>query len=324
MFQRTLSATLVASLLASAAPLWAQATAPQGPAGDQPATGTASSEGAAAGGDVSGTTAPDTATGTAPSETSIDTVVATVNGTDITLGNVIALATRLPQQYQQLPDDVLLQGLVDQLVQQAALAAEGGELSKGAELVLENERRTLLANEALADTAMSAVTDDALQAAYDEQYASAEPVTEYNAAHILLETEDEAQSVISELEGGADFAEVARAKSTGPSAPNGGDLGWFATGTMVKPFEDAVTQLEPGQISAPVQTQFGWHVIKLNEAREREVPTLDAVREELAATIQRQAIEQAVNAATSAAQIERADLSGIDPAVVRDVTLLED
>ena len=324
MFQRTLSATLVASLLASAAPLWAQATAPQGPAGDQPATGTASSEGAAAGGDVSGTTAPDTATGTAPSETSIDTVVATVNGTDITLGNVIALATRLPQQYQQLPDDVLLQGLVDQLVQQAALAAEGGELSKGAELVLENERRTLLANEALADTAMSAVTDDALQAAYDEQYASAEPVTEYNAAHILLETEDEAQAVISELEGGADFAEVARAKSTGPSAPNGGDLGWFATGTMVKPFEDAVTQLEPGQISAPVQTQFGWHVIKLNEAREREVPTLDAVREELAATIQRQAIEQAVNAATSAAQIERADLSGIDPAVVRDVTLLED
>ncbi len=137
-----------------------------------------------------------------------------------------------------------------------------------------------------------ALTDEVLQAAYDEKFADAEPTKEFNASHILVETEDEAKTLVTELEGGADFAELAKEKSTGPSGPNGGELGWFGAGMMVKEFEDVVMGMEVGAVSAPVQTQFGWHVIRLNETRMKDAPPLADVREELADEVQQQIIEE--------------------------------
>ncbi len=254
---------------------------------------------------------------------SADMVVASVNGTDITLGHLIVARARLPQQYQELPDDMLLSGLLDQLIQQIAIAEtiEDG-LSMGSELALENERRAFLAGEALSAIAEGAVTDEALQTLYDERYASADPSQEYNAAHILVETEEAAQEVKTALDGGADFAELARERSTGPSGPNGGDLGWFEKGMMVEPFEQAVVALEPGQISDPVETQFGWHVVKLNEVRLKEAPAIDDVRAELEEELQRQAVEDAVTAATDGAEITRND-EGLDPTVLRNLDLVQ-
>ncbi|SEV90956.1 peptidyl-prolyl cis-trans isomerase C [Aliiroseovarius sediminilitoris] len=252
-----------------------------------------------------------------------DTVIATVNGEDITMAHLVAARASLPEQFQQLPDDVLLPGIVEQLIQQAVLGQAMGELSNRAEIRLENQRRELAANEKVEEVISGAVTDEALQAAYDTEYANAEPTQEFSAAHILVETEDKAKELIEELDGGADFAELAKENSTGPSGPNGGDLGWFTAGMMVKPFEDAVMGLEAGAISAPVQTQFGWHVIKLNETRMKGAPTLDEVRDELSAKVENDAVEAALKALLDAAKIDRIALEGIDPAALRDMTLLD-
>ena len=314
MMNRLLAASVAALAIGVCAPLQAQTAPAEG--------GTAATAAPAAESDTS-PTATDESTEAGAADVSAETVVATVDGTPITLGHVIAMRTRLPEQYQQLPDDALFQGLLDQLIQQAALGAETETLSRGAELVLENERRALIANEVLAQAATAAVTEEAIQAAYEQQYSAAEPQTEWNASHILVETEEEAQEVLSELEGGADFATLARERSVGPSGPNDGALGWFSTGTMIKPFEDAVAALEPGQVSAPVQTQFGWHVIKLNETREQDAPALEAVRDEIAAGLQQSALEAAVAEATAAAEVERPDLTGIDPSVIRDTSLIQ-
>lgn len=253
-----------------------------------------------------------------------DTVLATVNGKEITLGHVLVARTTLPQQYQQLPADVLFTGLLDQLIQQQALADSLAEKPKRVDLALENEARALIATEVMAGIAAEAVTDEKLQAAYDAKYATAGGEKEFNANHILVESEDEAKAIIEEINGGADFEEVAKEKSTGPSGPNGGSLGWFGAGMMVPEFENAVMDLEAGAISAePVQTQFGWHVIKLNETREKEAPSLDEVREELTAEIQAAAVEEQVAALTDKADVERNTAEDFDPAVINQMDLLE-
>ena len=251
-----------------------------------------------------------------------ETVVATVNGTDITLAHMVALRARLPQQYQQLPPDVLFSGILDQLVQQQLLADTEEGLSTGGQVTIDNETRAILANQAIRSIAEGAVTDAALEAAYEAQFASAEPDTEYNASHILVETEEEALAIVEELEGGADFATLAQERSTGPSGPNGGNLGWFGAGAMVPAFEEAAVSLEPGTVSEPVETQFGWHVIQLNETRIAEAPPLDAVRAELAEEIQRAAIDAVIADLTEAGEVDRDAGDALDPSVLNDPALI--
>ncbi|HHL20511.1 MAG TPA: peptidylprolyl isomerase [Aliiroseovarius sp.] len=246
-----------------------------------------------------------------------DTVLATVNGTDITLGHVIA--TR-----GALPDNILFEGILEQLVQQTLLAQAAGEVSRRTQLEIENETRSLTASEKLQELTATAVTEEALQKLYDETYANAEAEPEYNASHILVDTKEKAQELIDQLNDGADFAELAKENSTGPSAPGGGSLGWFSKGMMVEPFETAVIALEPGQVAQePVQTQFGWHVIKLNEVREKAAPPLSEVAEELVQKLQDDAIEAALKTLEDGANIERVDLSTIDPSVLRQDDLLQ-
>ena len=250
------------------------------------------------------------------------TVLATVNGTEITLGHMIAMQGRLPEQYRQLPDEVLYEGLLDQLIQQQVLAdAAREDLGRADELALENEERAFLAGRMIDRAANAAVDDAALQAAYDETFGGAEPETEWNASHILVETEEAAAALAEEARGGADFAELARQSSTGPSGPNGGSLGWFGTGMMVPEFEQAVQGLEPGDVSDPVQTQFGWHVVKLNETRQKDAPPLEAVRDQLAQQIQSTAVEAELTRLTDAAEVERAEVE-IDPATIRETDLI--
>ena len=251
-----------------------------------------------------------------------DTVVATVNGTDITLGHMIQLKQRLPEQYRQLPGDVLFEGILDQLVQHALLGGVVETLPLSARLTLENEERALLANEEVQRVASAAVTVEALQEAYDQAYGSAEPQTEYNASHILVTSEEEARALAEDLDGGADFATLAKERSTGPSGPTGGELGWFARGAMVPPFDAAVAALEVGAISDPVQTQFGWHVIKLNQTRTKDVPTISEVQGELLGGIQRAAIESRLEELRAGADIMRKTADDIDPVVLDDLSLV--
>lgn len=253
-----------------------------------------------------------------------DTVVATVNGTDITVGHMIVARASLPQQFQQLPPEVLFEGILEQLINQTLLSqAYEGDLPKGAQLQIENETRSLTAGEELEVLFQRTLTEDAIQEAYAAQYAGTTPQEEYNASHILVETEEEAQAVKAEIEGGAEFASVAREKSTGPSGPNGGQLGWFGSGQMVPTFEAAVIALEVGEVSDPVQTDFGWHIIILNETRTPDAPALDDVREELMQVVRDTAVESYVAELVGSAEIDQSGAADIDPAVLLDLTLVQ-
>jgi len=252
-----------------------------------------------------------------------ETVVATVNGQDITLGHMIIAFTTLPAQYQQLPPDLLFGGILDQLIRQSALAQSfEGEPSLAARLSVENEERSLMAGEAVEAVMANAVDDAAIQALYNERYANGVGGEEYNASHILLETEEDALAAIAEIEGGAEFEDVARESSTGPSGPGGGSLGWFGPGQMVPDFEAAVIALEPGTISAPVQTQFGWHVILLNETRIQNAPPLEEVRAEISQELRQSAVEAHIEELVDAADIATPDVSTIDPATISNLDLL--
>jgi len=265
-----------------------------------------------------------TAPAFAQDEPNAETVLATVNGNAITLGHLIAMEQMLPAEYRQLPDQVLFEGMLEQLVQQQVLAdAAGQNLSTRMQLGLDNERRAYLAAMLMDDVAMAEVSETELQAEYDAQFGSAEPVTEFNASHFLLETEEDAQAMITALAEGADFAELAQEHSTGPSGPNGGQLGWFSAGMMVPEFEQAVFGLEVGGVSEPVQTQFGWHIVLLNDTREQQPPALDEVRAELVDGIRRARVDAQMELLSAAADIERPELD-IDPSAIRNGDLLGD
>ncbi|OUS37892.1 peptidylprolyl isomerase [Rhodobacterales bacterium 56_14_T64] len=254
-----------------------------------------------------------------------NTVVAIVNGEEITLGHMILARATLPTQYQQLPPDVLYEAILDQLIQQTALKqALHGEVPHYIELSLENESRSLLAADVIETVMEKASSEEDLLAAYEDAYSDGDSGDEFNASHILVETEDEANSVKMELDAGADFAALAKDRSTGPSGPSGGELGWFTKGRMVPEFEAAVLALKSGEVSPPVQTQFGWHVIILNERRKTAAPEFEDVREELANKLRNQAVETRVTELTTSAQIERPDIEDLDPAILQNLELVRD
>lgn len=252
-----------------------------------------------------------------------DTVLATVNGVEITAGQLALLRINLPDQYQSIPDDTLFSALLDQAINQQLYASTIVDVPAHITAAVTNEERALLAGTALENVAMTAVTPEALQALYEETYAEASPGREFSAAHILVGTEEEAQEIIAELAAGAEFSQLAMTRSTGPSGPNGGDLGWFGPGMMVAPFEEAVTAMNVGEISAPVQTQFGWHVIMLKESRLSEAPPLSEVEGELAAELQERAIEGRLGELLDVAEVTRSTPLELNPSFLSDPSFLK-
>jgi peptidyl-prolyl cis-trans isomerase C len=166
------------------------------------------------------------------------------------------------------------------------------------------------------------ISEEAIEAAFAARYADAAAQTEYNASHILVETREEAEDLLAELANGAEFAELARDRSIGPTAARGGNLGWFGRGMMVAPFEEAVVALRPGEVSEPVQTQFGWHVIMLDDTRNAAPPALEDVRAELVDALRARQLDAAVADLVDQAGVTRADPMP-DPALIRDPAIFE-
>ncbi len=252
------------------------------------------------------------------------TVVATVNGTEITLGHMILARENLPTQYQSLPDEQLFQGILEQLIQQTLLSQvnENPE-SLRVRLTLENDRRMMRAGEAVDIISSQEIGEDDIIAAYEEKFSSAEAEREFNASHILVETEEAALNLIEKAKESADFEELAKEFSTGPSGPNGGQLGWFRKGMMVPPFEEAVLGMEKGAISGAVKTDFGWHVIKLNDVRDLSAPTLEQVRNDIYAELQQQAVVERIKQMQDTGDIARTDLGEFDAGVLKNLSLLD-
>ncbi len=253
-----------------------------------------------------------------------DTVMATVNGVEITLGHMIAARSSLPPEYNNVPANELYNGILQQLVQLEALAQTVETMPPLVVLTFENQERSARAGLALERDVEGAVTEEDVRAAYDAAFADFDSEEEFNASHILVSTEEEALAIKAELDAGANFAALAREKSTGPSGPNGGSLGWFGPGAMVPTFEAATIALGIGEISEPVQTQFGWHVIRLNDARKTEPPALEQVYGNFEEQLRQKAAQDVINRTAEAATVLIPEHEAFDPQILNRTDLLEE
>ncbi|HKK37755.1 MAG TPA: peptidylprolyl isomerase [Paracoccaceae bacterium] len=255
-------------------------------------------------------------------------VVATVDGAEITLGQIILMRRNLPEQYQQLPDGQLYTALVEQAVNQA-LMAERGRAEGAEDLPIAAARRAVGERNFLAETAMRAIVEEAteeeaLRALYDERYGDAEPTREVKASHILVETEALAEEIKAEIEAGRPFAEAAAEHGTDGTKERGGDLGWFSKERMVEAFAEAAFAAPEGEVVGPVETDFGFHLILVTGAREVPPPSFEEVRQDLAREAARDAAEAAVAEAREGSEVELTETPPAPAAIRRDDLLFSE
>ena len=254
--------------------------------------------------------------------TAANTVVATVNGVKIMRSDVEAARSQLPEQYRKLPMDQLYQPILNQLIRTKILSAQARadklHETEGYKRRVALIAERMLEEELLKKTIDEKVTDDALQARYDKTSGSFPTKEEIRARHILVKTEAEADAIIKELTGGADFAKLAAEKSIGPSKANGGDLNYFSKGQMVPPFEEAAFALAKGEFTrSAVKSPFGWHVIKLEDKRQSKPPSFEESRDRLSQELSQEFAEQLVRGLTEKAKIERFEADGSAPRMKR-------
>ncbi|MCB1490318.1 MAG: peptidylprolyl isomerase [Rhodobiaceae bacterium] len=238
-------------------------------------------------------------------------VVATVNGEEITTADLAAAQAELGQAVANMGDaekrDYILSFLIDMKLMANEGRKRGIENGEGYKIRMNFLRDRVLMQSVLAEEAAQPITDDDMKAFYDKAIGQAPKEEEIHARHILVKTEDEAKKVLEEIRGGADFAEKAKEVSTGPSGPNGGDLGFFTKGKMVPEFEAAAFALKAGDVSEPVKTQFGWHIIKVEERRDVQPPSFDEVKGQIRSVMQRQRQAELVSKLHEGADIKRMD-----------------
>ncbi|WP_315702513.1 MULTISPECIES: peptidylprolyl isomerase [unclassified Bradyrhizobium] len=238
-------------------------------------------------------------------------VLAKVNGVEIRKSDVALAEEELGPSLAQMDpasrDDNVLSFLIDMKL--VAKAAEDKKIADTEDFKkrLAFTRNRLLMDSLLASEGKTATTDDAMKKVYDEASKQIGGEQEVHARHILVETEDEAKAVKAELDKGADFAELAKKKSKDPGASDGGDLGFFTKEQMVPEFAKVAFALEPGKISDPVKTQFGWHIIKVEEKRNRKPPEFDQVKSQIETYVTRKAQADYVAKLRADAKIERTD-----------------
>ncbi|MDB5531468.1 MAG: Peptidylprolyl isomerase [Devosia sp.] len=209
-------------------------------------------------------------------------VVATVGDDTITEADLSFASEDLAQELSQMPPAeqraFLVRVLIDMKVMSKAAKDAGMDATPLFQQRLDYLKERALRRVYFSDAIANTVTEDAVRAKYAEYVAAFKPAPEIHASHILVKTKEEADAIEQQLKDGGDFAAIAKEKSIDPGAANGGDLGFFSKGMMVGPFEDAAFALtDVGQISAPVESQFGWHIIKLEEKRESAAPPIEQI-----------------------------------------------
>jgi len=235
--------------------------------------------------------------------------VATVNGKKISQKHYDRVVSTLKAKNPQFNAEQNKQAIINELISRELLFQEAKkqkvEKDPQVAFALEQQRVELMIQALVQKTfSKDPVKEKEIRKIYDDKVASAN-LKEFKARHILLKTEDEAKTIIAKLDTGADFAKLAKEKSTGPSAKSGGDLGWFSPGRMVPPFARAVAEMKKGKHSkTPVKTQFGWHVIKLEDSRKMEPPKYDEVKKQIAGSLNKQRLQQYVEKLRSKAKIK--------------------
>jgi peptidyl-prolyl cis-trans isomerase C len=245
-----------------------------------------------------------------------DPVLAKVNGAEIKKSDVTMaeeeLGPSLAQMDPATKDENVLSFLIDMKI--VAKAAEDKKVADSEEFKkrLAFARNRLLMDSLLAQEGKAATTDDAMKKVYEEASKQITGEQEVRARHILVETEDEAKAVKAELDKGADFAELAKKKSKDPGSADGGDLGFFTKEQMVPEFSAVAFALDPGKISDPVKSQFGWHIIKVEEKRNRKAPDFDQVKAQIENYVTRKAQADYVAKLRTEAKVERLDQPAAD------------
>ena len=240
-----------------------------------------------------------------------DPVVARVNGTDVKQSDLAMaeedIGGNIPQMTPEAKRDYLITFIADMiLVAKAAEAKKMGDTDQFKRKVA-FARTKLLMEQLLQTEAKAAVTDAAMHQVYDEAIGKMKKEPEVHARNILVDTEDEAKAVLAELKKGADFAELAKSKSKDPGSADGGDLGYFTKDQMVPEFSEVAFKLEKGQISDPVKSQFGWHIIKVEDKRERQPPEFDKVKDQLEQYVVRKSQSELITKLRAEGKIERLD-----------------
>lgn len=251
-----------------------------------------------------------------------DPVVATVNGAKIMRSDIDAARGQLPEQYRNLPMAQIYQPLLNQLIRTKILSAEAR--SDKLHETESHKRRVSLIEDRLLEEALlqkliaEKITDDAIRARYKETVGSFPTSEEVRARHILVKTEAEADAIIKDLAGGADFAKLAGEKSIGPSKTRGGDLDYFGRGQMVPPFEKAAFALAKGEFTKKaVKSPFGWHVIKVEDKRQSKPPSFEESREKIGQELSQKIAGDLVKDLTAKAKIERFEADGSAPRLRR-------
>ena len=262
------------------------------------------------------TAAPATAPAAAtPPAAPVDVVVAKVGDREIHLSDLSEAAQTLPDEVRSMPPQVLYPMLLDQMVDREALVIQARKdgLAKDPQVQRAVDRATdqVLQNALLARAIGPSVSDAALHAKYDAEIANKPGEEEVHARHILVDSEDQAKKIIDQLNKGADFATLAKANSKDPAAQNGGDLGFFKKADMVPEFADAAFALKPGQVTqTPVKTQFGWHVIKVDETRTAPAPGFDQAKDELRQQIIQAGVRKALDQARVGLVVQKFNMDG--------------
>lgn len=231
-----------------------------------------------------------------------ETIIAKVGDVEITERELAFAEADLARQYAKVPEQqrkiAILRSLIDIKILAAAAEADGLADDESFKARMQFLRSRALHNGFFRKNVVEKITDAEIKARYDKEVSATPPVEEINARHILVKTKEEAEAIIKELDGGKDFAELAKEKSTGPSGANGGDLGFFGRGQMVPPFEKAVFTMANGEYSKqPVQTDFGFHVIKREAARVSEPPEFEKVADQMRQLVMRERYVEAANKA---------------------------
>ena len=242
-------------------------------------------------------------------------IVATVDGKPIFLSEIIGMAQRLPEQYRKMSLEAVYPSLLTRAIDSKLVTLEGRRagFSKDPDVkkrLLDVEDQ-IISEIFLTKTIGSQVTEEALQKIYSETKSEMASGDQIKARHILLDSEEKAMEIIKKLQAGGEFAKLASEYSTGPSAASGGDLGWFGEGQMVPEFSKAAFALNPGDIvTKPVKTQFGWHIILVEDRKVSAPPSFDEAKEQLASTMSQKLLKELIETLRTKAKIVRFQADG--------------
>ena len=242
-------------------------------------------------------------------------IVATVDGKPIFLSDIIGMAQRLPEQYRKMSLEAVYPSLLTRAIDSKLVTLEGRRsgFSKDPDVKkrLREVEDQIISEMFLTKTIGSQVTEEALKKIYSETKSEMANGDQIKARHILLDSEEKATKIIKKLQAGEEFAKLASEYSTGPSAASGGDLGWFGEGQMVPEFSKAAFALNPGDIvTKPVKTQFGWHIILVEDRKVSAPPSFDEAKEQLASQMSQRLLKELIETLRTKSKIVRFQTDG--------------